>query len=151
MYGKGWLSLELPAQANVQVIEPREVEALADEQAAFLEAVRAPRGASALAGLVKPGETLAIVTADGTRPVPSRKLIPWILDELQVTPRETIVITGTGSHRPNTPEELLAIFGPRHERVPRHQSRYLRRQPPSLSRHNASRLPDALLPRVRRG
>lgn len=112
LYGKGRLAVELPP-ADVTVIEPAHVPALADDHAGFLEAVRDPIAARPLRDLVKPGETLAIVTTDGTRPVPNRKLIPWILDELAVKPREVVVITGTGSHRGNTPEELMAMFGER--------------------------------------
>lgn len=112
LYGKGRLAVDLPA-ADITVIEPAPVPALPDDHAAFLEAVRSPLSAEPLAGLVKPGETLAIVTTDGTRPVPHKKLIPWILDELKVKPKEVVVITGTGSHRGNTPEELMNMFGER--------------------------------------
>lgn len=112
LYGRGKLRVALPA-ADVTVIEPSHVPGLPDERAGFLEAVRAPIRSRPLAGLVQPQETLAIVTSDGTRPVPNAKLIPWILDELGCKPREVIVITGTGSHRGNTPEELLAMFGER--------------------------------------
>jgi lactate racemase len=112
MYGRGWIDVDLPP-ADVTVIEPKFVPGLADEHAAFLKAVRNPLKSGPLAGLVKAGERLAIVTTDGTRPVPNRKLIPWILDELQEEPGEVVVITGTGSHRGNTPDELMAMFGDR--------------------------------------
>lgn len=111
LYGKGKLPVSLPA--DVTIIEPAVVPGLSDERAAFQQAVRSPIGARPLAGLVAEHETLAIVTSDGTRPVPNSKLIPWILDELGVKPKEVVVITGTGSHRGNTPEELLAMFGER--------------------------------------
>lgn len=111
LYGKGKQSVSLPP--DVTIIEPANLPGIADEHAAFKQAVRSPIGSRPLAGLVQPHETLAIVTSDGTRPVPNSKLIPWIFDELGVKPKEVIVITGTGSHRPNTPEELLAMFGER--------------------------------------
>lgn len=111
LYGRGRLAMELPGHATV--IEPEYVAPLSNETEAFKQAVRQPIACAQLADLVKPGETLAIVTTDGTRPVPHKKLIPWILDELKVKPREVVVITGTGSHRGNTPEELLEMFGER--------------------------------------
>jgi lactate racemase len=113
MYGKGVLAVEMPAGADVTVIEPTHVNGLPDEHAGFQAAVRSPAHAAALADLVKPGESLAIVTTDGTRAMPNRRVIPWLLDELRVKPSQVTVITGTGSHRPNTPEELLAMFGER--------------------------------------
>lgn len=111
LYGKGRLPVELPD--NVTVIEPTHQSALDNLDAAFARAVESPIGAGPLASLVKPVETLAIVTSDGTRPVPNSKLIPWVLDTLAVKPREVVVITGTGTHRPNTPEELFEMFGDR--------------------------------------
>jgi nickel-dependent lactate racemase len=115
LYGRGHITVPLPGNHATTVIEPHFVAGLPDEHAGFLEAVRSPIGDGApLAELISsPNQTLAIVTADGTRPVPNSKLIPWLLDELRVKPAAITVITGTGAHRPNTPEELLAMFGER--------------------------------------
>jgi len=51
------------------------------------------------------------VTSDGTRPVPNRMLLPWILDELPVPASQVTVLVGTGTHRPNTPGEIRSMFG----------------------------------------
>lgn len=115
LYGRGQVAVPVPSFHETVVIEPSYLPGLPDEHAAFLQAVRAPMGnARPLADLItSPSQTLAIVTADGTRPVPNRKLIPWLLDELRIKPAAITVITGTGAHRPNTPEELMAMFGER--------------------------------------
>jgi nickel-dependent lactate racemase len=56
--------------------------------------------------------TVAIVIADITRPSPSERLVPWILEELSHIPREQVVIiNGTGSHRANTRAELIQMLG----------------------------------------
>lgn len=113
LYGRGTISVGLPAERTV-IIEPNWRDGLADEHGAFLRAVRDPVGdAVPLADLMAPGETLAIVTSDGTRPVPNKKLIPWMLDELRIKPKQVTIILGTGAHRPNTPEEMLEMFGER--------------------------------------
>ena len=111
-YGRDGLEAELPTE-NATIIRPRFVEGLPDEQAAFREAVRAPKGARPLAATVRAHESVAIVIADGTRPLPSDRLLPWILAELAHVPEENItVIAGTGTHRGNTAEELAGIVGP---------------------------------------
>ena len=111
-YGRDGLKAELPTE-NATIIRPRFVEGLPDEQAAFREAVRAPKVARPLAETVRAHESVAIVIADGTRPLPSDRLLPWILAELAHVPEENItVIVGTGTHRANTAEELAGIVGP---------------------------------------
>src|SRR4029453_11646452 len=94
------------------VITPEELPGLADERAAFDAAVRAPIGAAPLRELAKPTDTVAIVIADITRPSPSERLVPWILGELAHVPREQfVIVNGTGSHRANTPDELVYMLG----------------------------------------
>jgi nickel-dependent lactate racemase len=109
-YGRGRLAVDVPAQAVV--ITPEELPGLPDERAAFDAAVRAPIASAPLRELAKPTDTLAIVIADITRPVPSERLVPWILAELAHVPRENVVIVnGTGSHRANTRDELVQMLG----------------------------------------
>jgi lactate racemase len=109
-YGRGRLTIPVPDDAIV--ITPQELPGLADERAAFDAAVRAPIGTAPLAALATSTDTVAIVIADITRPSPSERLVPWIMDELSHVPRENIVIiNGTGSHRANTREELIQMLG----------------------------------------
>ena len=110
-YGRDGLTAELPTE-NATIIRPRFVEGLPDEQAGFQQAVRRPNGARPLAETVRAHETVAIVIADGTRPLPSARLLPWILSELAHVPaRNIIIIVGTGTHRANTEAELEGIVG----------------------------------------
>ena len=110
-YGRDGLTAELPT-ANATIIRPRFVEGLPDEQAGFQKAVRRPNGARPLAEAVRAHESVAIVIADGTRPLPSARLLPWILSELAHLPARNItIIVGTGTHRANTEAELEGIVG----------------------------------------
>jgi lactate racemase len=74
--------------------------------------VRHPISSQPLAEIARGARRVAIVTSDGTRPVPNRQLIPWILDELKLPKEQVTVLLGTGTHRPNTPEEIEEMFGP---------------------------------------
>ena len=110
-YGRDGLDVELPA-GNVTVLTPRFVPGLADEAAAFREAVRRPMGTRPLAEVVKPGDRVAIVIPDITRPLPTDRLLPWLFAELaQVPPERVTIVNGTGSHRANTPAELGRMLG----------------------------------------
>jgi lactate racemase len=111
-YGKGRIPLALdPALAEWHVVTPKPEPARADARAAFAEACGNPVGSPPLRDLVSPNDRVVIVTSDGTRPVPNRLLIPWLLAELPVPPEQATVIIGTGTHRPNTPAEIEAMFG----------------------------------------
>jgi lactate racemase len=109
-YGRGRLAVEVPDHAVV--IRPEELPGLADERAAFEEAVRRPIASRPLDELAKSNDTVAIVIADITRPSPSERLVPWLMAELSHVPRENfVIVNGTGSHRANTREELVRMLG----------------------------------------
>jgi nickel-dependent lactate racemase len=110
-YGRDGLDVEIPSE-RVRVIEPTFVPGLPDERAAFVEAVRAPIGGRPLRECVAAHERVAVVIPDITRPLPTDRLLPWILAELAHVPEKNVVIVnGTGSHRRNGPEELRAMVG----------------------------------------
>jgi lactate racemase len=109
-YGRGRIAVDVPD--NAVIIRPRDLPGLPDERAAFTAAVRAPQDAPPLRQLVPATARVAIVIADITRPSPSERLVPWLLDELAHVPRANFVIlNGTGSHRANTREELIGMLG----------------------------------------
>lgn len=109
-YGKDNLSVQVPDKAVI--IEPRHLPGLPDEKQAVLAALREPIGTPPLKEMVKKTDTVAIVIADITRPTPSEKLVPWLIEELSHVPKENfVVINGLGSHRPNTREELIQMLG----------------------------------------
>jgi nickel-dependent lactate racemase len=110
-YGAGDLLLDIPS-ANVTVIEPTFVPALADERSACLARLRAPLGRPPLSTLISARERVAVVIPDITRPLPTHRLLPWVFEELAHVPSEQfVIIVGTGSHRPNDKDELVRMVG----------------------------------------
>ena len=110
-YGHDGLEISMPSE-RVTVLEPRFVPGVPEEAAAFREAVRQPIQTRPLRELVAAQDRVAIVIADLTRPLPSDRLLPWLLEEISHVPEERVVIiNGTGSHRVNTPEELERMVG----------------------------------------
>ena len=73
------------------VVEPRFVAGLADERAAFREAVRRPIGARPLREIVQATDRVAVVIPDLTRPLPSDRLLPWLFEELAHVPPERFI------------------------------------------------------------
>lgn len=72
-----------------------------------------PVAEAPLRNLVTRGQTVAIVACDGTRAQPRDLMLPAVLSELDgiVRPEDVTVIVGTGTHRANSDDELLAMFG----------------------------------------
>ncbi len=111
-FGRGSIPLSAdPTLAEWEVIRPAFEPALPDAVARFRETVRSPIGCGPLREAVRPSDRVVIVTSDGTRPVPNRLLIPWILEELPVPVEQVRVLLGTGTHRANSPEEIGEMFG----------------------------------------
>ena len=112
-YGRTGLEVELPDDLTT-VIEPTYVPGLPDQEGAIRNALRNPLGGGpTLRRLVKPGQTVAISVCDVTRPMPSSTVLPVLLRELAHVPSDQVTIMiATGTHRPNTPEELDEMLGP---------------------------------------
>lgn len=110
-YGTTGVDLDLTG-INATVLRPRHTPALADEAAGFVEAARAPIGTRPLREIIRADETVAVVIPDGTRPLPSDRLLPWLFAELAHVPAKNFtIVVGTGSHRANTPAELDRMLG----------------------------------------
>ncbi len=122
-YGQSGLELDLSG-LNATVLTPRFLEGLPDEAAAFTAAVRQPVAGRPLRELVRASDRVAVVIPDGTRPLPSDRLLPWLFAEVGHVPREQFtILIGTGTHRANTPAELDAMLSPavaRHYRIVNH-------------------------------
>ena len=110
-YGRGRLAVDFPDERTT-VLEPTYARGLPDEAGAIRRALQAPLGTPPLASLVRPDQTVAISVCDITRPMPSRTLLPVLLDELAHLPDARIVILiATGTHRPNARGELVEMLG----------------------------------------
>lgn len=86
-----------------------------------------PIASAPLGEIIGPGESVCIVTSDGTRPFPPmRFMLHAILNHLSRDVKHVRVVTGSGSHRPHSEEELRELFCARlldQVRVTSHDSR----------------------------
>jgi lactate racemase len=112
-YGRNGLEVDF-THPGIEVIEPRFVEGIRDEPSAIRQALRNPIASRPLKEIVSSDDTIALVFSDRTRPMPSDRVLPIILAELEHVPKERItLINALGTHRPNTAEELESMLGRR--------------------------------------
>lgn len=111
-YGRNGLDAELPDSTTV--LQMRDIPALQDVEERIHAALDAPVGTPPLRQLAQGRQSACIVIADITRPVPNRTILPPMLKVLESAGirRESIsILVGTGLHRPNLGEELVALVG----------------------------------------
>ncbi len=77
------------------------------------KAMAEPIGSPRLSELAKDKKNIVIIASDHTRPVPSKVIIPPMLEEIRsVNPdAEITLLIATGCHRETTREELVGKFG----------------------------------------
>ena len=115
-FGTSTQKVEVPRKNLMGVLEPNQIAIDLIGEDEVRRALNHPIGAPLLREIVKAGETVAIVTSDITRPMPSYLVLPILLDELYTVgiKREDItVVFGLGSHRKQTPEEMKRLVGER--------------------------------------
>jgi len=113
--GKKMLSLEIPEGIEVRYVRSKEKAPVSDIKRAVEESLRNPIGPKRLCDLVRPGQRVAIVVTDITRKLPEEVIVPLLVEELErggVSKEHITAVIATGTHRPNTPEELREKFGP---------------------------------------
>ncbi len=114
-YGKGKMKGEINADelSSVLVSSIDEYKAEYGENELVKMALDAPIGSAKLSELSKGKKNVVIIACDHTRPVPSKVIIPHMLEEIRKgSPDAKItILIATGCHRGTTKEELVAKFG----------------------------------------
>ncbi|MEN8227073.1 MAG: nickel-dependent lactate racemase [Bacteroidota bacterium] len=111
-YGKSALRVNIPDEHKMDVIVPRYVKGVPDEQDAVSKALADPICHKALKDAVNPDQKVAIVFSDITRATPYHVLVPPLLKSLkQVPDRNITFFCATGTHRVATRKELNTILG----------------------------------------
>lgn len=108
--------VEIPDHCVQQVLLPNDVKRELTGEDEVRRALANPVGTPALKEIVKAGETVAIVTSDITRPMPTYKVMPALLDELYeagIRPEDITLVFALGSHRPHTEAEMRKLAGER--------------------------------------
>jgi nickel-dependent lactate racemase len=111
--GKKSIPIQIPDTIPVQLVESRKIAPVPDVKRAVEESLSRPIGTLPLRELVKPNQKVALVVTDITRQLPEEMILPLLVRELEaggVRKRDITAVVATGTHRPNTPEELKKKF-----------------------------------------
>ena len=126
-FGRELLPIEVPDYATV--LRPNPTASTLGPVEAIRDALRNPIAGPPLTERVNPGDDVAIVVSDITRPVPNQTLLGPILHDLKaagVSERDVTIVNGTGLHRECTDEELREMLGsdlPKRLRIVQHVAR----------------------------
>lgn len=115
-FGGGTQAVDIPDNNLMGILEPNPVPKGLTGAAEIARAMEQPIGAPRLRELVRPGQKIAIITSDITRPMPTALALPAVLDELYAAGARGCDITlvfALGSHRKHTPEEQRKLAGER--------------------------------------
>ena len=115
-FGTGKQVVEVPEKNLKGVLHANQVPVGLMNEEEVARALREPIGTPRLSEIVRPGERIAIVTSDITRPCPTYRIMPPLLDELYAAgcrPEDITLVFALGSHRGHTDEEKRKLAGDR--------------------------------------
>lgn len=111
-YGRNELTIDLSmAKGRYTIIDREQPQQSVLASADLHHSFNNPIQSKALKDIIRPDDSLCIVTGDGTRPhKPMRTVLHSVFDYLEFVPKKTTVVTGSGSHIPHTKAELDELF-----------------------------------------
>ena len=113
-YHKGEIEVSLPDHNLQGILKPNKPTVTLSEHELVSQALAHPLGAAPLGEIVKPGEKVVIVTSDITRPMPTARVLPLIVEQLAragIPDSDITVVFGLGVHRKHTPDEHAMLIG----------------------------------------
>lgn len=106
--------LNIPDENLSEVLVPNNIEHRMSADEAVKNALEHPIASARLRDIVKPGEKIAIITSDITRPMPTYAVMPFLLDELSgagVSDKDITLVFALGSHRKHSDAEKIKLAG----------------------------------------
>ena len=113
-FGREEINLEIEQKNLLGVLKANMVEGGLTGTQEVKKALGHPINSQRLRNIVKPGEKVTIITSDITRPMPSKVVLPHILDELNiagVNNEDITIVFALGSHRAHTEDEKKHLVG----------------------------------------
>lgn len=115
-YGKEFLEVEIPDERLNAILESdiNKYKPELSEIDLVREALENPIGTPRLRDMAKGKNKVVIIASDHTRPVPSKVIMPLMLEEIRKgnPDADITILISTGCHRATTKEELIEKFGP---------------------------------------
>ena len=115
-FGTGVQTVNVPEQQLVGILRAGNAQPPESEEGELRRALSQPIGAAPLSAQNLSGKKIAIITSDITRPLPTYRIMPTLLDELYAAgakPEDITLVFALGSHRNHTPAEMEKLAGSR--------------------------------------
>lgn len=114
-YGTDFLEVDIPEERlnGVLISELHHYKPQLSQIELVRQALENPIGTPKLREIAKDKNKICIISSDHTRPVPSKVIMPLILEEIRKgnPDADITILISTGCHRETTSEELVAKFG----------------------------------------
>ena len=117
-YGKGKLTADVPSARVKGIIEANSEEVLRDsyqksEEQLVEDSLLNPIDSDRLSELAVGKKNIVIISSDHTRPVPSKIIMPKIIEEIRRGNQDAkiTILVATGTHRLTTHDELVDKYG----------------------------------------
>ena len=113
-YGKGYKEIQVSDENLMVALYPSEIERLYSEDEILRQALENPIGTPPLKEMVKGKKDIIILVSDITRPAPSYKMLPILVEQLNaggVRDDQITIVFGLGNHRKHTEEEQRRLVG----------------------------------------
>ena len=113
-YGKGVQTVSIPEKNLIANLIANPMTHPRSGVDAVAYAIDNPIGSDKLSNLVHAGQTIAIITSDISRPMPTWQVLPSVLKELQqggIQKEDITLVFALGSHRHHTEEEMRYLAG----------------------------------------
>lgn len=113
-FGDEELWIRLPDECEVLEVSPKYVKPLSDFKDELKRALQNPIGSKRLSEIVSRNMKVMILVDDYTRPTPAYKILPQILEELEIkgiSDENIKIMIALGTHRPATDKEIRKKVG----------------------------------------
>lgn len=113
-YGGKPISIEIPEKNLAGILYPSEPDSSEDEIQLIKNALENPTGSKRISNIVNSETKIAIIVSDITRPAPTSRMLPHLLEELRkgnAKYENITIVVALGLHRNQTKEEMKKILG----------------------------------------
>jgi len=113
-YYKDVPPIRIPDENLLGIYQPRRIILTESEEEVIKKGIQNPIGTSPISKMVRRGQKVLIIADDNTRLTPARKILPFIMEELEiggVRKRDIKILIALGTHRTMTDKEIIEKFG----------------------------------------
>jgi len=113
-YGKSFVIADIPDKNLISPPEPKPLRSVDDPHEAVEHALDHPVSKESLDKIAGQTSKVCLVISDITRPIPNKTILPPIIERLKtagVSADNLVLAVGSGSHRPQSSDELAEMLG----------------------------------------